>query len=169
VIEQLSSSAKKRFIAILLLAAFFFSLTLISTNAAPDATFTTITGKKIALDQLRGKTVLVTFWATDCPGCIEEIPHLLDLYQQYHGLGLEIIAVAMPYDPPSRVVAMTQAKQLPYDVVLDLKSEHALAFGHVQFTPSTFLIDPEGFFAMKKIGAFDLAEMKTQIEQLLKG
>jgi hypothetical protein len=64
---------------------------------------------------------------------------------------------------------MTQAKQIPYDVVLDLKSEHAMAFGQVQLTPSTFLIGFEGNLIMKKTGRVDQAELKTRIETLLKG
>lgn len=138
-------------------------------TSAPDVTFTTITGQKIALKDLRGKPVIVTFWATDCPACIEEIPDLIDLYTQYHASGLEMVAVAMAYDPPSHVVDMTKAKQLPYNVALDLKSEHAEAFGGIMFTPSTFLIAPDGSVVTKKIGLFDLASMKTNIESLLKG
>ena len=65
--------------------------------------------------------------------------------------------------------AMTEARQLPYDVALDLKSEHAHAFGDVQLTPSTFLISPDGLIALKKTGAFDPAEMKTRIETFIKG
>ncbi|MGZ4982242.1 MAG: peroxiredoxin family protein, partial [Methylobacter sp.] len=68
-------------------------------TSAPDVTFTTITGQKIALKDFRGKPVIVTFWATDCPSCIQEIPDLIDLYTQYHAAGLEMIAVAMYYDP----------------------------------------------------------------------
>ena len=168
-IEQYLSSAKKSLGLILLIVTLFFLLSLLSSSEAPDSTFTTITGKKITLKQLRGKPVIVTFWATDCPSCIKEIPYLINFYRQYHDLGLEIIAIAMIYDPPSRVVAMSQAKQIPYDVVLDLKSEHAQAFGPVQFTPSTFLISPPGTIVMKKIGLFDPVEMKTQIETHLKG
>ncbi|MGZ4970290.1 MAG: TlpA disulfide reductase family protein, partial [Methylobacter sp.] len=82
-------------------------------TSAPDVTFTTLTGQKIVLKDLRGKPTIVTFWATDCPSCIEEIPDLIDLYSQYHASGLEMIAVAMYYDPPSHVVDMTKAKQLP--------------------------------------------------------
>ena len=136
---------------------------------APDVTFTTLTGEKIALNGLRGKPVIVTFWATDCPSCIEEIPDLIALYQQYHALGLEMIAVAMYYDPPNHVVDMTHAKQLPYNVALDLKSEHAKAFGGIMFTPYTFLIAPDGSVVKAEIGHFDLAKMKTTIESLLKG
>jgi peroxiredoxin len=136
---------------------------------APEVTFTTITGQKIALKALRGKPVIVTFWATDCPACIKEIPHLVDLYSQYHEKGLEIIAVAMYYDPPSHVVAMTQARQLPYPVALDITADHAHAFGNVHLTPSTFLITPAGDIALYKTGAFDLAEMKAHVETLIKG
>ena len=140
----------------------------ISTKA-PDVTFTTITGKKIALKDLRGKPVIVTFWATDCPGCIKEIPDLIDLYARYHKQGLEIIGVAMYYDPPNHVVSMTEDRQLHYHVALDLKAEHAFAFGDVQLIPRTFLISPDGLIDLKITGAFDPAEIKTHIETLIKG
>jgi len=70
------------------------------TGAAPEVTFTTITGKQVALREWRGKPAIVTFWATDCPTCMLEIPHLIDLYRQFHPQGLEMVAVAMAYDPP---------------------------------------------------------------------
>ncbi|MGR8934345.1 MAG: peroxiredoxin family protein [Gammaproteobacteria bacterium] len=136
---------------------------------APDVTFTTVTGKPIALKSLQGKPVLVTFWATDCPGCIEEIPHLIELYNVYHPKGLELIAVAMSYDVPSHVAAMRESKQLPYDIALDLKAEHAHAFGDVRLTPTTFLIGPDGRIQLQKIGAFDLDDMRIRIETLLQG
>ncbi len=129
------------FTAVVILALILMGCSKTITSA-PEVTFTTITGEKIALKDLHGKPVIVTFWATDCPSCIKEIPHLIDLYTQYHARGLEMIAVAMYYDPPNHVVDMTKAKQLPYNVALDLKSELAMAFGGVMFTPTTFLIAP---------------------------
>ena len=138
-------------------------------TSAPDVTFTTINGKKIKLRELHGMPVVVTFWATDCRSCIEEIPHLLELYHSYHAQGLQMIAVNRYYDPPNHVVEMTKARQLPYDVALDLRNEHAQAFGNVQLTPTTFLIDPEGFIARQITGIFDLQEMKSIINIMLKG
>ncbi|MGZ5055891.1 MAG: peroxiredoxin family protein, partial [Methylobacter sp.] len=132
-------------------------------TSAPDVTFTTITGQKIAMKDLRGKPVIVTFWATDCPSCIQEIPDLINIYNQYHAAGLEMIAVTMYYDPPNHVVDMTKAKQLPYPVALDLDSGHAEAFGGIMFTPSTFLIAPDGTIVKKEIGLFDAAKMKSNI------
>lgn len=136
---------------------------------APVSTFTTLTGKKIELVKLQGKPVIVTFWATDCPACIKDIPHLIELYNRFHPKGLEIIAVAMFYDLPSHVLAMTKAKQLPYTVALDLKAEHAIAFGRVQLTPSTFLISPLGDIVMQKTGVIDITEMNQQLENFFKG
>jgi len=137
------------------------------TGAAPEVTFTTITGKQVALREWRGKPAIVTFWATDCPTCMLEIPHLIDLYLQFHPQGLEMVAVAMAYDPPHHVVEMTRARQLPYHVALDLNSAHALAFGEVQFTPTTFLISPEGKIAEKSVGVFDYPSWQSRIAAML--
>ncbi len=165
-------SLKSRLVFLLLIGGviaglWFWQIGTISP--APSAHFTTITGKKIDLASLNSKPVIVTFWATDCPGCIKEIPHLIELYNQFHPKGLEIIAVAMYYDPPNHVVAMSKAKQLPYDVALDLKAELAWAFGQVQLTPTTFLISPSGNIVMQKTGVFDIADMKQRLETLLQG
>jgi thiol-disulfide isomerase/thioredoxin len=135
----------------------------------PETTFTTITGEQLTLKALQGKPVLVTFWATGCGSCIKEIPHLVSLYKQFHPQGLEIIAIAMVYDPPNRVVAMTNEQKLPYPVVLDIGSVHAKAFGRIWATPTTLLISPDGAIAKHDVGIFDLNDMGTRIEQLLKG
>lgn len=141
----------------------------LDSKAAPVVTFTTITGKKIALEKLRGKPVIVTFWATDCPACVKEIPHWVELYRQFHGRGLELLAVSMFYDPPSHVVSMANAERLPYDVVLDFAGEQARAFGNVELTPTTFVIDSAGIIVEHRIGAIDPDKMHTLIEKLLKG
>ncbi|KAF3982532.1 MAG: TlpA family protein disulfide reductase [Methylococcales symbiont of Hymedesmia sp. n. MRB-2018] len=138
-----------------------------SLGRAPDEIFTTITGKKIELKKLHGKPVLITFWATDCAICIKEIPHLIELYQQFHPQGLEIIAVAMYYDPPNHVLFMSQAKQIPYTIALDLKGHHAQAFGRIQYTPTTFLISPTGDIVMKKTGILDRGNIQQQIKEFV--
>lgn len=141
---------------------YFFSASK-APNTAPDLVFNTLTGSRIELKALKGRPVLVTFWATDCPSCVAEIPQLIDLYQRYHCAGLEIIAIAMAYDPPNHVLAMSKAKQIPYHVVLDLQSEYAQAFGNVMVTPNTFLLAPDAGIASHQLGAFDAERMATQI------
>ena len=151
---------------VFLLIAFILSSSL-GLGMAPHVVFTSINGDKIELKKLQGKPVIVTFWATDCASCIQEVPHLIKLYQQFHRQGLEIIAVAMAYDPPSHVVSMTKLKQIPYPVALDLKGNHAQAFDNVQWTPTTFLISPTGAIVMKKTGLLDITDIQQRIKKFL--
>lgn len=139
----------------------------LSKPAAPELTFKTITNKDINLQQLQGQPVLVTFWASNCPSCLKEIPHFKSLYQDYHQRGLEIIAIAMHYDRPNYVVQASKTHQIPYDIVLDLRQKFALAFGGVSLTPTTILINPQGEIEYQITGVFDLQAMQTRIETLL--
>ena len=134
---------------------------------APDIEFTTVDGKKIDLKTLKGKPVLVTFWATSCPGCIKEMPHLIELYHELHNKGLEIIGVAMPYDRPDHVLEMRKRKNIPYPIALDIKGEAVRAFGHVRLTPSSFLINPEGVIVRHKIGEMDMKQIHNMIISML--
>jgi len=162
----------KSFITILVIGFIITSYWFWQTNQikpAPEINLTTISGKKIDLVQLKGKPVIVTFWATDCKSCIEEVPHLIDLYSQYHSKGLEVIAIAMYYDPPNHVVTMAKAKKIPYDIALDLKAEHANAFGQVQLTPTTFLISPSGNIIQQITGKFEINDIRNQLNNLITG
>ena len=126
---------------------------------APDLKLTTLQGTPLSLSALRGRPVLVTFWATTCPGCIKEIPHLVSLYRELAPRGLEIIAIAMEYDPEDQVRTMAAQQQFPYPVVMDSDGSAALAFGGVTLTPSSFVIDPQGRIVQYKLGEFSADEM----------
>ena len=156
-------------VLILLVLGFAGSLFLKPTKIAPEVMFKTITGKQIPLKTLLGKPVIVTFWATDCLSCMKEIPHLIALYQQFHQQGLEIIAVAMAYNPPNLVVDMAKARQIPYHVALDLRSRLAKAFGGVSLIPHTFLISPDGRIVFDQLGLFDLEKIKKHVTNYFSG
>ena len=83
-------------------------------QAAPEVTFQDLAGQKVSTSSLKGKVVIVNFWATSCATCIKEMPQLVDTYQKYKDRGLDLIAVAMKYDAPSYVVNFTQTRQLPF-------------------------------------------------------
>ena len=134
---------------------------------APDITLQLLDGKKLELSSLKGKPVLITFWATSCPGCIKEMPHLVELYHELHKEGLEIIGIAMPYDRPDYVMEMIKRKKVPYLIALDLKGEAIKAFGNISLTPTTFLIDDQGAIVKKKIGVMDMAVWKKRIISIL--
>jgi peroxiredoxin len=155
------------FVVILFSAIAFLWFGPSGIQRAPDITFKTIDGKQVALKSLRGKPVLITFWATSCPGCIKEMPHLIELYHELHGKGLEIIGVAMPYDRPDHVLEMRNRKNIPYPIALDIKGEAVSAFGHVRLTPSSFLVNPEGLIVKHKIGEMDMQQIHNMIVSML--
>jgi peroxiredoxin len=136
-------------------------------DMAPDVQFTTLKGERINLNDLRGHPVLVAFWASDCRGCIEEMPDLSALHRDYSARGFQLIAVAMPYDPPSRVVALAEVRRLPYKVALDPLGLLTGAFGGVQLVPNSFLIAPDGRIALHTLGRIRAGELRTHIERML--
>ncbi|MDP8568941.1 TlpA disulfide reductase family protein [Methylophilus aquaticus] len=150
-------------VALALLAGLAFAV--MQKPQAPDVVFTTLDGKKISMQDLRGKTVLVNFWATDCPGCIKEMPALIETYNQYKNKNFEVIAVAMPYDPPAQVLNYSKQKALPFTVMHDGYGEMVQAFGNVNLTPTSFVFDAKGNRLQKVIGELDFAQLRSLIAQ----
>lgn len=134
---------------------------------APPLVGQTLDGRTLTLEQLRGKPVLVTFWATTCPSCVEEIPHLTELYRELNPKGLEIIGVAMAYDPPEQVRAMARQRQIPYPIVLDSEERIAREFDNVQLTPTSVLVSPEGRIVQYRLGLLDMPELRNMIAGML--
>ena len=153
-------------IALLVIAALAYAM--LSKPGAPAATFVTLDGKPIQLDSLHGKVVLVNFWATSCPGCIKEMPGMIETYRQYKDKGFEIIAVAMSYDPPSHVVNFAQTRQLPFPVALDVKGDHAREFNDVRLTPTSFIIGKKGQILEQKLGELDFVKLRALLDKELK-
>lgn len=161
----------KRYIALLLLT----SLTVLGVyvyqrqSGYPDISsveFTLLDGRHINVQQLRGKPILVSFWATTCASCLQEIPDLIRLYDKHSPQGLEIIAVAMPYDRPDHVLEMARARKLPYPVALDIDARIARAFGNVRVTPHHFLIDTDGSIIKHQIGIIDIPATEQLLQTL---
>ena len=138
------------------------------SQAAPDVAMQDLDGNNFQLRELNGKPVLITFWATTCPGCLEEQPHLVELYEKLHPQGLNIIGIAMAYDPAEQVRTLTAKRQLPYTIVMDSDGELARAFGNVKLTPTTFLISPDGKIQFKKIGEMDMHRVEQSIQEMIK-
>jgi len=136
-------------------------------SQAPNIAVSTLNGEKVSMESLKGKPALVTFWATDCPGCIKEIPHLKAIHADYAAKGVNIVAIAMKHDRPDHVIAMTKEKKLPYTIALDPMGEAAKAFGNVRLTPTTFLLAPDSTITLQKLGVFDEKHMRQQLDKLL--
>lgn len=136
--------------------------------AAPQVTFVSLQGEKITTGDLRGKVVLVNFWATDCVTCVREMPDIVATYNKYQEQGFETIAVAMKHDPPNYVLNYTEKNKLPFKVALDPVGDLAKAFGEVKLTPTTFIIDKQGKLVMRILGEPDFAKLHALLEEKLK-
>ena len=133
----------------------------------PDITVVSIQGEKIALGALRGRVLLVNFWATDCTVCLKEMPAMVQTWRSFHARGFEAVFIAMPYDRPDRVVHYARSAELPFAVALDVQGEAARAFGGIRGTPTTFLIDKRGRIVERILGEPDFGRLNATIERSL--
>jgi thiol-disulfide isomerase/thioredoxin len=135
--------------------------------AAADVNFIGVHGDQFAMSSLKGKVVLVNFWATSCTVCVSEMPKMVQTFEKYREQGLETVAVAMPYDPPDRVFAYAQQNKLPFRVTLDIFGKAMQAFGGVRGTPTTFLVDRRGRIVQRFEGEPDFGKLGVLIEREL--
>ena len=140
---------------------------LFASTAAPSVAFSSIKGERLTTHELRGRVVLVNFWATDCVVCVKEMPRMVTTYLKYRPQGFEFIAVAMRYDPPNYVLNYTEKNALPFKVALDPMGEAAKAFGDVKLTPTTIVIDKRGNIVTRIIGEPDFAKLDALIAEKL--
>lgn len=150
-------------VALAVLGWFGFS----SQKSAPEVSFKEINGKQINTAELRGKVVMVNFWATSCTTCIKEMPDMVTTYNKYKDQGLDFVAVAMSYDPPNYVLNYAQTRQLPFRVALDSDGSVARAFGDVKLTPTTYVIDKKGRIIKRYVGEPEFAELHKLLEKAL--
>lgn len=145
-------------------AATYFSL---RPDAAPQSNFVMLDGSQKTTQSWNGNVTLVNFWATSCTTCVGEMPQVIATYDKYKDKGYDTIAVAMQYDPPSYVVNFAQTRKLPFKVAIDNTGAVAKAWGDVQLTPTTYVVDKQGQIVKKYVGAPDFAELHKLIEKLL--
>lgn len=143
----------------------YFSVS--TQKQAPEVTFTGLNGEKISMQSLRGKVVMVNFWATSCTTCIKEMPEMVQTYNKYKDKGLDFVAVAMSYDPPNYVLNYAQTRNLPFRVALDTQGEVAKSFEDVKLTPTTYVIDKQGRIIKRYVGEPDFAALHQLLEKAL--
>ena len=136
-------------------------------RSAPAVSFVPLQGAPLSLQDLRGKVVLVNFWATTCTICAAEWPEVIATYQAYAPRGFEIVAVAMSYDPAWLVAEYATKKRLPFKVALDTQGDLERAFGGVDGTPTSFLIGKHGEILEKIVGRPDFDRLRSRIEREL--
>jgi peroxiredoxin len=164
-----SPAAKKAVVFLILAAAVILFFALVFTksaskgmkiitegDSAPEFSLSSVDGRTVTLSELRGKVVMVHFWATWCPPCVEEMPTLDRLYRDMVGKDFELLAVSVDETGASGIVPFLQRNKLSLPVLLD--SDHAVAkrYGTFKF-PETYILDRNGIVKYKIIGARDWA------------
>jgi peroxiredoxin len=136
-------------------------------SAAPESTFVLLDGSKKTAADFKGRVTLVNFWATSCVTCVAEMPKLVSTHQKYQARGYDTLAVAMSYDPPSYVVNFAETRKLPFKVAIDNTGAVAKAWGDIQLTPTTYLVNKRGQIVKRYVGEPDFTELQQLIEKLL--
>jgi len=134
-------------------------------RTVPDAQVTLLDGRVVHLEQLRGKVVLVNFWATWCPYCRHEMPAMAEFYRDYRGKGFEILALSQDVEPATIAGFMTrEAYHFPAAMV---DASNSAAFGSVNRLPTSFIIDKQGKVRHKISGQVHYSRLKGLVEPLL--
>jgi len=150
-----------------ILTKYFAALLLATTMAGapvPDFTLKSLDGRTMKLSDLRGKLVLVNFWAPWCAPCKVETPWFIDFYKEYRSSGLEIIGIAVDFGRSEDVAKFVKDRSVNYPILLG-NNTVADAFGGLHFIPETFLVDPEGKIIKTVIGSTSKSEFETLIKR----
>ena len=126
---------------------------------APDFSVDDIEGKTHKLSDYRGRNVVVVFWATWCPACNLEIPHLIELRNMFAEDKLAILAISD--EEPEHLKNFAESKDINYTVTSLGDSPLPEPFANVASIPTTFFIDPEGKITFAAVGVVSLADAKV--------
>jgi peroxiredoxin len=144
--------------------ALLFCLVLLFAQASQAQEFTLkdTQGRVHHLSDYRGKWVLVNFWATWCPPCLEEIPDLIALHEAHKARDLVVLGVALDYASKKEVIAFAARQHITYPVVLgDYKI--ARQIGEIDGLPTSFLFDPAGVAVSAQSGVVTREDVEAYI------
>ena len=129
-----------------------------------DVRFTAVDGRQVDVSQLRGKVILVDFWASWCPPCMREVPVIRAAYEKLHGRGFEVVGISLD-DNKNDLLATIAKEKIAWPQFYDPKGgEHRLAkqFG-IEEIPVMWLLDKSG-----KLREIDATEnLEPKVEKLL--
>ena len=136
------------------------------SGPAPDFTLQSLDGTSMRLSDLRGKAVLLNFWATWCLPCKIEMPWFIELQKQYGSQGLQIVGVAMDDSSKEDIAKFAKDMGVNYPVLLG-KEAVGDAYGGVPGLPESFFIGRDGKIVDKIIGLRGRAEIEGSIKKAL--
>ena len=135
-------------------------------NLAPDFQFLALDQQPVSLGDLRGKPVVLNFWATWCLACIYEMPFLQEIHEEYSGSGLVLLAINAG-ESQSQVEKFLQSNNLSLPVLLDTRGIVNQQY-HIQWLPTTLFIDEDGVIQERRIGPFiNAAQIEEQLSKIM--
>ena len=135
-------------------------------ESAPNFQLQDLDGQSISLSKLLGKPVFLNFWSTQCPPCRAEMPYIEEIYDEWSGKGLEVLAINIG-ESPSVIKEFFQSQNLSLPVLLDTDGNIATKY-NITAIPTTFLIDKDGIIQGKIIGAFpNTAAIEKQLDKIM--
>lgn len=137
-----------------------------ATAAAPDFTLPTTDGKTLKLSDLKGKVVILDFWATWCPPCRKGIPDLVELKEKYGSKGVEIIGISVDTETKPEVVPFIKEYEINYPVVYGNMNVYQ-QYGGIRAIPTSFIIDKEGKIVASYEGLISKLTYENHIKKLL--
>ena len=132
-------------------------------GAAPDFSLTALDGTTVTLSSLRGRVVLLDFWASWCPPCRAGLPHIEAIHRDYAARGLAVYGINN--EDPALARAFVQANRFTFPTLSDPDSAVMGAYG-VEGLPTTVLIDREGVVRYRFVGLTPEAQMRDALRQL---
>lgn len=132
-------------------------------EAMPSARFNLLDGRQFDSTELHGRPVLVNFWSVTCSICIRDMPKLARLHETLADRNLMVIGVALPSDPPPVVIDFVDKHPPGIPIALDVHGEISRAFGDIQVTPTTFLIDLDGRIRYRERGPLDETRIRATL------
>jgi cytochrome c biogenesis protein CcmG/thiol:disulfide interchange protein DsbE len=137
-----------------------------SSERAPAFALTTLAGERVVSDSLRGKVVLVNFWATWCPPCRIEMPGFQQVYERHHAQGLEVLGVSTDALGGRHVADFLAERGVTYPVAM-ASGGISRDFGGITTLPTSFLIDREGRIRHQVRGYFSEVALERAVVRLL--
>ena len=156
----------------LLFAFSLFSLSSLDANAgvgdaAPDFTLRNIKGKQVSLSSLKGKVVLINFWATWCQPCLAEMPHIDKYYKELKSKGFEVLSISTDdARNASKVKPLVKSRGFTFPVLLDKQTKVVKLYNPNKTLPYNVLIDRQGKIAWTK-ASYSAGEEKLIKEKIL--
>ena len=136
-------------------------------ESAPDFELRSLDGRTVRLSTLRGKPVLLNFWATWCAPCRVEMPWLVELDQQYRPESVQIVGVSLDDSGTESEVARFIAERAVHYTILIGDSSVADLYGGVRFMPQSFFIDRDGKIVKTSLGLTDKHDLEDGIKALV--